>query len=151
MKLKLSEWANIAEVLGALAIVISLIFVGMQISDGNRETRAATVQSALDSEMAFQSAILRYADTWLKVVSGQPFADDVEERRGIILYNMMMTQNENQYVQMTSGFLEFSADAVADGVSWPIYELWKQTGGYRGRSLEFREFLQAERDRRVVE
>jgi hypothetical protein len=39
MKLKLSEWANIAEVLGAVAIVVSLIFVRVQISDGNRETR----------------------------------------------------------------------------------------------------------------
>jgi hypothetical protein len=151
MKLKLSDWANIAEVLGAVAIVVSLIFVGMQINQGNRETRAATVQSALDSEMAFQDAILRYADTWLKVVSSQPFSDDVEERRGLILYNMMMTQNENQYVQMKSGLLEFSSDAVADGVSWPIYEVWTQSGGYIGRSLEFREFLQAERKRRGVE
>jgi hypothetical protein len=151
MKLKLSEWANIAEVLGAVAIVVSLIFVGMQISDGNRETRAATVQSALDAEMAFQSEILRYADTWLKVVSGQPFSDDVEERRGIILYNMMMTQNENSYLQTKSGFLEASSDSLADGVLWPIYEIWTQSGGYRSRSLEFREFLDAERKRRAVE
>jgi hypothetical protein len=151
MKLKLSEWANIAEVLGAVAIVVSLIFVGVQISDGNRETRAATAQSALNAEMSFQAEILRYADTWLKVVSGQPFSDDVEERRGIILYNMMMTQNENSYVQMKSGFLEVSSDALAEGVLWPIYEIWTQSGGYRARSLKFREFLDAERKRRAVE
>ena len=151
MKLKLSEWANIAEVLGAVAIVVSLIFVGMQISDGNRETRAATVQSALDAEMAFQAEILRYADTWLKVVSGQPFSDDVEERRAIILYNMMMTQNENSYLQTKSGFLESSSDSLADGVLWPIYEIWTRSGGYLSRSLEFREFLDAERKRRAVE
>jgi hypothetical protein len=151
MKLKLSEWANIAEVLGACAIVVSLIFVGVQISDGNRETRAATVQSALDAEMAFQAEILRYADTWLKVVSGQPFSDDVEERRGIILYNMMMTQNENSYVQMKVGFLEASTETLAEGVSWPIYEIWTRSGGYRGRSLEFREFLDAERKRLAAE
>ena len=36
MKLKLSEWASIAEVLSAVAIVVSLVFVGLQISDGNR-------------------------------------------------------------------------------------------------------------------
>ena len=151
MRLKLSEWANVAEVLSAVAIVISLIFVGVQIADGNRETRAATAQSALNAEMVFQAEILRYADTWLKVVSGQPFSDDVEERRGIILYNMMMTQNENQYVQMKSGFIEFSLDSLADGVLWPIYEVWTGTGGYKSRSLEFRQFLDAERRRRLTE
>ena len=151
MRLKLSEWANIAEVLSAVAIVVSLIFVGVQINDGNRETRAATAQSALNAEMAFQAEILRYADTWLKVVSGQPFSDDVEERRGIILYNMMMTMNENQYVQMKSGFLDSSADSLADGVLWPIYETWTRSGGYQSRSLEFRQFLDAERRRRAIE
>ena len=79
MTLKLSEWANVAEVLGAVAIVVSLIFVGVQISDGKRETR------------------------------------------------------------------------LADGVLWPIYEIWTESGGYQSRSLEFREFLAAERKQRAVE
>jgi hypothetical protein len=68
MKLKLSDWASIAEILGAIAIVVSLLFVGFQISDSNRETRAATVQAALDSEMVFQAEIARYAGTWARAI-----------------------------------------------------------------------------------
>ena len=60
MKIKLADWASIAEILGAVAIVISLVFVGFQINDGNRETRAATTQAILDSEMFFR---LNYCDT----------------------------------------------------------------------------------------
>ena len=42
MRLKLSELANIAEVIGAIAIVISLIYVGIQVNDSTRAVRSAT-------------------------------------------------------------------------------------------------------------
>jgi len=149
--LKLSEWASIAEVLSAIAIVVSLVFVGLQISEGNRQTRAATVQSDLDSEMEFQAEITRYADTWVKVINGIRFSDEVETRRALILYNMAMTQNENQFEQMSSGYLEFNADAIDPPATWPIYEMWTQTTAYRGRSVAFRDFLETERKRRIAE
>ena len=151
MKLKLSDWASIAEILGAIAIVVSLLFVGFQISDSNRETRAATVQAALDSEMVFQAEIARYAGTWEKVSTGAPLADGEEARRGIVLFNMMMTLNENRYFQMRSGFLENRTDAIAEGVTWPIYEAWQRSGGYRSRSPEYREYLENERKQRLGE
>ena len=40
MKLRLSEWASIAEVIGAIGIVISLIFVGVQVKENTDEIRA---------------------------------------------------------------------------------------------------------------
>ncbi len=42
MKLKLSEIASIAEVIGAVAIVISLVYVGVQVTDSTRAVRSAT-------------------------------------------------------------------------------------------------------------
>ena len=42
MKLKLSDMASVAEVIGAAAIVISLIYVGVQVSDSTRAVRSAT-------------------------------------------------------------------------------------------------------------
>ena len=42
MKLKLSDMASVAEVIGAVAIVISLIYVGVQVSDSTRAVRSAT-------------------------------------------------------------------------------------------------------------
>ena len=52
MKLKLSDFANIAEVIGAVAVVVSLIYVGMQVNDSTRAVRAA---SANDASVAVQS------------------------------------------------------------------------------------------------
>jgi len=145
MKLKLTDWASVAEILGAFAIVVSLLFVGFQINDSNRETRAATAQSALDLEMLFETQIAQFAGTWDKVITGMPLADGEESRRGIVLFNMMMTLNENRFVQMKSGFLEVQPDALAEGVNWPIYQTWQQSGGYRSRSREFRDFLESYR------
>jgi len=41
-RVKLSEIASIAEVIGAIAIVISLMYVGVQVRDSTRATRSAT-------------------------------------------------------------------------------------------------------------
>jgi len=75
MKWKLSELASVAEVVAAIGVILSLLFVGYQIKDGNRETRAATLQATLDSEMALQSETLQYADVWDKVLSGAHLAE----------------------------------------------------------------------------
>ncbi len=42
MKLKLSNLASIAEIVGALAIVVSLLYVGIQVEDSTRAVRSAT-------------------------------------------------------------------------------------------------------------
>ena len=46
MNQKLSDWASIAEIAGAVAIVISLIYVGIQVNDSTRAVRSATASDA---------------------------------------------------------------------------------------------------------
>ena len=46
MKLKLSEFANLAEIIGAFAVVVSLIYVGVQVDDSNSAVRSASVNDA---------------------------------------------------------------------------------------------------------
>ena len=60
----LSELASVAEILGLLAIVPSLIFVGVQLVRGNREARATTTQLAVQSEprMSTLSCVLLRAE-----------------------------------------------------------------------------------------
>ena len=149
--LKLFEWASIAEILGAVAVVVSLLFVGFQINDGNRETRAATAHAVLDTEMFLQAEMLRYAGTWEKVITGAPLAEGEEMMRGLVLYGMLHTQNENRYKQMKSGFLEYRPRPLLRSVGWPIYDRFTKSGGYLSRSPEYREFLDAERKRLAAE
>ena len=46
MKLKLSKFANLAEIIGAFAVVASLIYVGIQVDDSNRAVRSASINDA---------------------------------------------------------------------------------------------------------
>jgi len=52
LKLKLSELANIAEIIGAFAVVISLIYVGLQVNNSAVAVRSA---SANDANVALQN------------------------------------------------------------------------------------------------
>lgn len=57
----LSELALIAEILGLVAVVPSLIFVEVQLMRGNREARAATIQATMDSDLRLSSAFADHA------------------------------------------------------------------------------------------
>jgi len=53
MKRTLQEWANLAEIIGNAAIILSLVFVGLQISDNTREMRSAAAHNATVSLQAW--------------------------------------------------------------------------------------------------
>jgi len=42
-----SKLADYSEIIGSIAVVLSLIFVGMQLNDGNRETRTGPGKNLL--------------------------------------------------------------------------------------------------------
>ena len=152
MKQNLSDWASIAEIIAAIGVIFSLVFVGLQINEGNQETRAATIQATLDSEMFFQAEILRYADTWEKVVSGADLADGEEMQKGMILYNMMMTINENRYHQFNSGYLESEPAILTNSLVYvPMFNIWRKAAGAKSRSLQFLEIVDSLRDSDSVE
>jgi hypothetical protein len=50
-KLRLSDWASIAEVIGAMAVVISLIYVGFQIKANTIEVRATNRQELVSRSL----------------------------------------------------------------------------------------------------
>jgi hypothetical protein len=141
VKRSLSDWANLAEILGAMAIVISLVFVGLQISDGNRATRAATAQAASDQTMVLHGELLRYAGTWQKVLDGSELAPGEEHRRGILLFGMVMTENENRALQFDSGYLGNRRTNLGLFVTLPMYEQWRASPGASGHSADFLRYL----------
>lgn len=144
----IQDWGALGEMIGGVAIIVSLIYVALQIKQGNKEAKAATLQATLDSEMFLQAEVLRYAGIWLKVQSDARFSDDEEERRGILLYNMMMTIYQNRYYQFKTGYLD-DLPKFADAISWPMFDVWRGSGGATLRSPEFLEMLDRQRERVV--
>jgi hypothetical protein len=56
MKIKLKHWASFAEIIGALAVVISLVYVGIQVNDSASAVRSA---AANDANVALQAFYLQ--------------------------------------------------------------------------------------------
>jgi len=130
----LKNLALVAEIIAAIGVILSLIFVGFQLSEGNRETRAATTHAVAESQLTLMSELLRYADVWEKVVASEALESGAEARRGIILYNLVMTDNENVYFQQQSGFVEDSAwesrlNNLTFLSSLPVYSDWRISVG----------------------
>ena len=148
--MSLQDWGAIGELLGGVAIIVSLLYVGLQIKHGNRETRANTLQATLDSEMSLQAEAMRYAGTWDKIVTGVRLEDGEETRRAILLYNMMMTLYQNRYYQFKTGYLDHPP-FTEEVVTFPMYEIWRASGGAKNRPAEFLEFLDRQRERGAVQ
>ncbi len=112
MKRNLSDVSS-AEIIGTTAVVLSLIFVGVQIRDGNREARATTIQSTLNSEMELIAILTENASTWDKVITGAPLASGEEMRKGILLYNLLMTRERIDIINSNLDILKPSHGKVA--------------------------------------
>jgi len=146
MKSKLSNWASIAEIIAAIGVAFLLIFVGLQINEGNHETRAATTQATADAEAFMIATMANHSTTWHKVTSGVPLESGAETREGIILYNLLMVETENRYHQFHSGFLDARSwegrlSILQPTVKLPIFKIWRTSLGAKGHSAEFLELV----------
>jgi len=81
-KLTLSEWGNIAEVISAGAVVVSLLYVGYQVSENTGEIRAANRQQLVNrshSASLLMATNKDLATVLAKATAGEPM--DGTERR----------------------------------------------------------------------
>lgn len=98
MRLKLSEIASLAEVIGATAIVVSLIYVGIQVQDSTRAVRSATANDISEAMAA-----------WYISTGNNP------EASAIVLDGMtnpetLSREQTAQYIYLIHGlFLEYQA------------------------------------------
>ncbi len=96
MKLKLAEYASVAEIIGAFAVVISLVYVGMQVNDSASAVRAA---SANDVNVALQS-------WYLEIGTNQQTSELFY--RALTSEEALSSEEEFQYLMMLHGaFLAF--------------------------------------------
>ncbi len=144
--MSLQDWGAIGELIGGVAIIVSLLYVGLQIKHGNRETRAATIQAASDAEAFMIATMVNHSETWNKVITGAPLESGAETRKGINLYNFLMVDTENRYHQFHSGFLDAPSwegrlSTLQPIVRLPIFKIWRESFGGKGHSAEVLELL----------
>ena len=89
MKLKLADWANIAEVLSGLAVVVTLILLVMGIRDNTAVARASVYDSAIGSLNDFRALIINDRDVaglWQAIPNGKfEELDEIDQDRALQL------------------------------------------------------------------
>ena len=91
MNTKLSDLADIAEIAGAFAVVMSLLYVGIQVNDSASATRSA---AANDANVAMQS-------WYLEIGSDQQTSENYY--RGLMSEKPLSDEEEFQFLMMMHG------------------------------------------------
>lgn len=108
MTLKLKDWAYIAEIIGGVAIIASLIFVGLEIQENSRQVRSATFQSITELDMSWLDNMVENQDlsiAWNKLLIDHTKLQDIEWAQLDWVITMMMRNFENIYQQYQAGIL----------------------------------------------
>jgi len=109
MKLKLPELANLAEIIGAFAVVVSLIYVGIQVNDSTAAVRAA---SANDANVALQSWYLEVgsdqqtSELFYKALTSEEALSNAEEFQFLMMLHGAFLAFQNSYLLAEEGTID---------------------------------------------
>jgi len=109
MKLKLSELASIAEIIGAFAVVISLIYVGVQVNDSAGAVRSA---SANDANVAVQSWYLQIgsdqqtSELFYEALTSEETLSNQEEFQFLMMFHGVFLAFQNSYLLAEEGTID---------------------------------------------
>lgn len=106
--MKFSDWKEIAELVGIVAIVASLLFVGLQLKQSHEIALATQYQSRAEATQNLHLAGIE-ADWIAPIPALRNQVSDALSARDINLFLWLWIQFDNHYYQYQSGFLEESA------------------------------------------
>lgn len=104
MKEKLQEYALLAEIIGGIAIVASLIFVGLQIKQNSKAQLAVSRQDLLEADITLLGNMMLYPQLWNSANHGNLTGEDATRRD--IYYVMMLRIREFAWEQYNNGVLD---------------------------------------------
>jgi len=138
----------IGETLGAMAVVVSLVYLAIQIRIQNRESRISTINGLTEQWNALLASIAQdeeLSSTWAQGLRGAEF-DEPEEVRFRAIANSYLHIMEGLYLQHIDGRFD---DRLWSGVDGSLTDLLPAPGIRRfwsGRrhwySLEFQAFVE---------
>lgn len=144
MKLNLSKCAQIAEIIGAVAIVLSLIFVGFQLNENAKATRSATATATIASMTSWYAGLGQNEQASANFINamGDPDGLTREEWFQFVMnFHAFVLNAQNSYYLVNEGTLNLeirdSLTAVIAGVKDQpgFHRYWEQR-----RDIFFPEF-----------
>ncbi len=106
MKFKLSDLASIAEIIGAFAVVISLVYVGVQVNDSAGAVRSA---SANDANVAVQNWYLKIgsdqqtSELFYEALTSEEALSNKEEFQFLMMMHGIFLALQNSFLLAEEG------------------------------------------------
>ena len=144
MKLKLSEMSNVAEIIGAFAIVLSLVYVGVQVKDSAAATRSAAVNDASEAVQSWyleMGSNRQASDLWFNSMTSPAPLPTNDEFQFMMMMHAVMLGFQHSYLLVEEGTLDadyrdsitFALVAVKDLPGMDRY--WRQRRGFLHRGF----------------
>jgi hypothetical protein len=151
--LTLEDFGNLGEVIGAIAVVISLVYLAVQIRQNTRMVRASAEQAVFESGIEFDRTLVSDPELTRIWHLGRSNPDELtkeEARRFRRLMSMLYRNFENLYFQHQKALVDDHVFAVwREGFFIQFYQQpgvlrwWESYGGFF--TEEFRGFVERER------
>ena len=116
-KPSLADLANLAEIVGAIAIIISLVYVGQELRANTAAVKAASLQSITNSSSASMLAVVEsrdFADIRLQGDQDPTQLSEADKLRYVLYQRQMWLHFQNVWTQWKLGVID-------DGV-WAGYQ-----------------------------
>ncbi len=139
MKFKLSDVASIAEIIGAFAVVISLIYVGVQVNDSAGAVRSA---SANDANVAVQSwyqeigSDQQTSELFYNALTSEEPLSNQEEFQFLMMFHGVFLALQNTYLLAEEGTIDVELREGLTSVILGVKDLpgtrryWRQRRSY---------------------
>jgi hypothetical protein len=109
VEVKLSEAASWAEIISAVGLVVSLIYVGIQVTDNTSAMRSETASNASTQFIDWYTHLSgdpELMDVWLRGVTAPETLDEQQSLRFVFLLHIIMLQFQNNYYLVEEGTLD---------------------------------------------
>lgn len=109
----LSDWANIGQIVGAIAVTGSLIFVGFQLQQNTKSNRASTLQLNADYWLHYLTTLAdpKFSKIYTKGAAGQGQLEQSDFVQFFLLCRATFMGCENQHYQYRNGLIDEKAYA----------------------------------------
>jgi hypothetical protein len=109
----LSDWADVGQVVGALAVVASLLFVGFQVRQNTKSNQATALQLNADYWMTYITTIAdpAFSKVYATGASGRGQLDRQQFAQFFLLCRVTFMGCENQHYQYRVGLIDREAYA----------------------------------------
>ena len=132
----------VSEIVGAVAVVVGLIYVAAQIRQNTKLMRTAAKQSLTEASQNFIYTAIDRSEEWVKLMTGDDPSSPEEEARMSLLVRAMLRGFESQCYQRESGLLEDNEwralqAAIRDLCSSPgVNRYWQQLRPHMSERLK---------------